>query len=186
MSGETAFPSGGDDHGNGRYDAPAAYIYSQDTSTVTVGLFQSYTRNSAVDSIYYQYRESIFGEKCYEETDVGSGTEYGRVTIQCNVMSPRAYVQICIADKLENGFLSRGDDATIPKCCNVSGEEESDKEERTTATTTTTTPVVCYKLEIQCRTTCDDDDDDDDDGPGSDRTKQRLLRGGAAAAAAAR
>ena len=66
----------------------AVKIISQDVSTVTV------------DSIYYSFRENKYDEKCYEETSVYGSDLYDTITIECNIMSPVGYLDICIADDL--------------------------------------------------------------------------------------
>jgi len=128
MVGETDFPT---------ENAPVK-IVSQDTSTVTVALNQEWTdKQTSVDHIFYEYKESIWSNKCYEETDVVGGSLFETITISCNVMKPLAYLQICIADNV----LSPGNDATIPKCCHSENVPPE-------------TPTVCYNLEISCETEC--------------------------------
>jgi hypothetical protein len=61
---------------------------------------------------------------------------YDTITIQCNVMSPYAYLEICVADDIEHGLLSGDDNAEVPKCCHPTFPPE--------------TPVVCYSVEISC------------------------------------
>jgi hypothetical protein len=122
-------------------------ILSQDTSTVTVQLDQVWTSPSFnVDAIYYKYKEDLYNVKCYEERDVKKGITYAEeITIQCNLMSPRANLQICVVDSIDKGFLGVDDNGTVPKCCH------SDKTEDT--------PVVCYSLEINCNTVCTEEAD---------------------------
>jgi hypothetical protein len=131
--------------------ASAVRIVSQDTSTVTVKLEQAWMSSSVIDYIYYEYKEDLFDLKCYEEVDVGINTSYDTITIQCNVMNPRAHLQICLADDFSKDFLGFEDDGTVPKCCHSNTPAE--------------TPTVCYTLEINCETGCAE-------------ARRNLLRGG--------
>jgi len=141
----------------------AVTIVSQDTSTVTVALEQAWTSSSVIDSIYYDYKEDLFDSKCYEETNVELGVTYDTITIQCNVITPMAHLQICVADDITNDFLQfPEDDATIPQCCHSTTPED--------------TPVVCYTLEINCDTECVEEESTT---ISRTRTRRRnLLRGG--------
>jgi len=148
--GFTNFPqslvtAGGDDI----MDGSVVEIISQDTSTVTVTLNQYWTTIDVDhDSIYYKFKESRISNVCYEQTKVnGGGTSFDTITITCNLLSPIAYLRICIVDDLSNGNLSSQDDATVPKCCHSSPEIPTD------------TPTVCYALEIRCESrVCIDDE----------------------------
>jgi hypothetical protein len=120
--------------------ASAVRIVSQDTSTVTVKLEQAWMSSTVIDYIHYEYKESLFDLKCYEEVDVNLDTIYDTITIQCNVMSPKAFLQICVTDDNSKEFLTLEDDGTVPQCCH--------------STTPVETPTVCYSLEINCETEC--------------------------------
>jgi len=135
--GETDWPTAA-----GGGNKPVVEIISQDTSTVTVTLNQEWTsiEQQSVESIFYSYKPSIWGQKCYEEQRVVGQSSFDTVTIQCNVLTPYAFLQICVADDASNGILSGLDNATIPKCCQ--SEEEND------------TPTVCYTVEIRCASLC--------------------------------
>merc|ERR1719491_102861 len=137
---------------------PVVEIIRQETSTVTVGLNQEWTSGQqSIDAIFYSYKESIWSEKCYEEQEVVGNALFDTITIQCNILSPYAHLQICVVDEAEKGILSAtvpsGDDATIPKCCH---SEES---------ILPNTPTVCYSLEIRCDSLCVEED------------SRKLLRG---------
>merc|ERR1712194_933798 len=87
---------------------PVVEIIRQETSTVTVGLNQAWTSGQqSIDAIFY----------CYEEEDVASNAMFDTITIQCNVLSPYAHLQVCVVDDANKGILGATDDATIPKCC---------------------------------------------------------------------
>jgi hypothetical protein len=115
-------------------------IISQDTSTVTVKLEQARMSTSVINYIYYEYKEDLFNLKCYQEVDVDLNTTYDTIVIQCNVMSPEVYLQICVADDISKEFLGLENDGTVPKCCH--------------STTPAETTIVCYTLEINCETGC--------------------------------
>merc|ERR1712194_538181 len=137
---------------------PVVEIIRQETSTVTVGLNQEWTSGQqSIDAIFYSYKESIWSEKCYEEQEVVGNALFDTITIQCNVLSPYAHLQICVVDDANKGILGAtvpsGDDATIPKCCH---SEES---------ILPNTPTVCYSLEIRCDSLCVEED------------SRKLLRG---------
>jgi len=130
MSGRTDFP----------VDKSVVEIVRQDSTSVTVGLNQQWTGQAqSVNSIFYQYKESIWSDQCYEETNVNGDELFDTVTIACNIMSPYAYLQICVVD---DEVLSEQDNATIPKCCH---SEEN---------VPPNTPTVCYSLEIRCESLC--------------------------------
>jgi len=135
---------------------PVVEIFSQDTSTVTVGLNQEWTNGQkSVDFIFYEYKENIFSNKCYEENDVDGRSLFDTITISCDIMSPYAHLKICVADNTLNGILSSTkDDATIPKCCHSAEVVPPN------------TPTVCYSLEIRCASLCTEVYDD-----------SRMLRG---------
>jgi len=129
----------------------AVKIVSQDKSTVTVELNQAWVENGSVDSIFTYYRETIFDKRCYESEDVDPGF-VKTIEIYCNVFSPKAQLEICVADSLSKEVLVIEDNAEIPPCCYPDLPEN--------------TPVVCYSLEINCVTEC------------IDESQQRRLRGG--------
>merc|ERR1712194_356173 len=94
---------------------PVVEIIRQETSTVTVGLNQAWTSGQqSIDAIFYSYKESIWSEKCYEEEEVASNAMFDTITIQCNVLSPYAHLQICVVDDADKGILGATDDATFP------------------------------------------------------------------------
>jgi hypothetical protein len=118
------------------FDASGAVnIVSQDKSTVTVELVQAW--NSPIEKIFYQYKADMFEQTCIEEDGTQTGITIGKITLQCNLMSPIAYLKICLQD---NTSLALGDRAIVPKCC------QSDAPQGT--------PTVCYNLEIACKTKC--------------------------------
>jgi hypothetical protein len=131
---------------------PAVKIISQDKETVTVKLQQTWMESTMIDSIYYEYKENVFDLKCYEVADVDLNTTYDTITIQCNVMNPTAYLEICVADDITKEFLTSEDDGTVPKCCHSTDEN---------------IPTVCYSLEINCVTGC-----------AETASRRNLLRGG--------
>ena len=133
---------------------PAVKIISQDESTVTVKLQQSWMSTTTIDYIFYEYKEDKFNSKCYEESDVDLGSVYDTITIQCNIMTPIAFLQICVADKITKNFLQLEDNGTIPKCCH------SDQPE---------IPAVCYDLQINCAPECAEN---------ASASRRNLIRGG--------
>jgi len=125
-------------------NTPAVEIVSQDTSTVTVALKQEWsTAQKVIDSIFYEYNDSMWDRKCYEENDVAGGDSYDTITITCNILSPLAYLEICVIDELSNGILSVEDNGILPKCCHSDNEEFPNEN-----------PVVCYLVEIRCTSIC--------------------------------
>jgi len=123
----------------------AVQILSKDTQTVKVALNQVWADARDIDAIFYEYKEDKFNSKCYESNEVATGTTYDEITLQCNVMKPFAQLKLCLVDAEDKSFLSRGDDATIPRCCHE--EEEYEK---------AGTPTVCYELEINCKPGCEE------------------------------
>merc|ERR1712183_673691 len=142
--------------------ASAVKVLSQDTSTLTVQLIQSFniqSFDSNIDQIYFQYKDSLFSKQCYEEMNVGSLKVYAEeVTIQYNIMTPYAYLEICLVDDVSKNFLDESEvNAKIPKCCHHDPDVSSDKS------------TVCYTLEIRCKTKCADTT--------VDHRRRALLRG---------
>jgi len=119
----------------------AVRILNQDTSTVTVRLYQAWTAADAVDSIFYNYRENVFSDRCGEANTVHGGTHYEDITIHCYETKPVAELEICVMD---NGdALSSNGDAAIPyQCCNTEVPDDS--------------TIVCYHLLVNCKTVCVD------------------------------
>jgi hypothetical protein len=134
---------------------PAVKIISQDTSKVTVKLQQSWMSSTMIDYIFYEYKEDKFNSKCYEVSDVDIGTVYDTITIQCNIMTPIAFLQICVADNITKNFLRLEDNGTIPKCCHSEQPE---------------IPAVCYDLQINCEPECT--------GNSGSTARRNLIRGG--------
>jgi hypothetical protein len=125
----------------------AVKIVSQDKGTVKVELNQAWAADGTIDSIFAYYRETVFDKPCYETAEVEAG-DFETIEIYCNVFSPKAQLEICVADT----SLDVGDNAEVPKCCEPSFPPN--------------TPVVCYTLEINCVSEC------------IDESQQRQLRGG--------
>jgi hypothetical protein len=124
----------------------AVRILEQDTTSVTVRLYQGWTSASStenvVDRIYYNYKPSTFNQKCHVAEDVAGLVAYDDITIQCYQSKALAELDICVADN--GGALDpEGDDAEISKCCNPDVIDG--------------TPVVCYKFVISCDSVCADD-----------------------------
>lgn len=127
----------------------AVQILSQDTNTVTVQLIQAFNNQSPdsnIDRIYYQYKDSLYSRQCYEETNVDSNKVYAEeVTIQCNIMTPYAYLEICLVDDAGKNFLHESeDDAEIPNCCHHDPDDSINES------------TVCYNLKISCKSKCAD------------------------------
>ncbi|VEU35157.1 unnamed protein product [Pseudo-nitzschia multistriata] len=127
-------------------------IVHQDVSTVTVDLEQHWSTSffvdegAAIDSIFYSFKEGLFSQKCYEEPNVrNNGMAFDTITISCNLLTPVAYLEICVAD--DSGFVNLEDRAVIPKCCHSQLSAE--------------VPTVCYFVEIQCESLCTNDGDND-------------------------
>ena len=146
----------------------AVQIVSQDTSTVTVKLNQAWTTGTAtttnIDHIYAAYKTSLFDQHCYESNNVQAGTTFEEeVTITCNIMSPVASLEICVADDLTHEVLTVADNAEVPKCCYPSFPPD--------------TPVVCYRLEINCVTECIDETQQRKLSPLKSSSSSSSLRG---------
>merc|ERR1712224_1072140 len=86
----------------------------------------------------YQYKDSLYSRQCYEETNVDSRKVYAEeVTIQCNIMTPYAYLEICLVDDAGKNFLHESqDDAEIPKCCHHDPDDSINES------------TVCYNLKL--------------------------------------
>jgi phage portal protein BeeE len=137
----------------------AVKIISQDTSTVTIDLHQAWTTTSAtdasfgatlIDAIYVAYKESVFSQKCLANENVqGDGFLYETLTVQCNMLTPKTHIEICVQDEIV--LQPEQDNATIPKCCHSErgGDEASNN--------INNAPVACYVLEINCETECVDE-----------------------------
>lgn len=120
----------------------AVRIVSQDTESVTVELVQTLTDSAtSVDRMYFQYKDNPYSSKCYEEDEV-YGDDTTQITIQCVHTSNVGVLELWIADDLEKGILSEGDDAVIPQCCHPTVPDE--------------TPATKYLVVIKCKTECPD------------------------------
>lgn len=129
----------------------SVHIISQDTSTVTVGLKNSWVDgDDTIDSIHYQYKIDDFTERCYNSTNVIADEVYNQITIECFHSKPFAELKICVVD---DEALQDGDNAEVPKCCHADQEGKD---------------VVCYTLTIDCVTTCVEEE----------QRAMRALRGG--------
>jgi len=118
---------------------------------------------TTIDQIYYEYKDTLWSKKCYEETDVVTDGVYAEeLTIQCNIMTPYAHLQICLVDDVTKNFLSSEyeDDADVPKCCHHDDPNNENNKK---------SPTVCYTLQISCETKCADTT--------VDHRSRRLLRG---------
>jgi len=119
----------------------AIQILSQDITSVTVRLYQTWTPASQdADYIFYNYRYDAYSDKCYKAEDVDGNSSYQDITIQCYQLKPFAELDICVADN--DGALVPGqDNAEIPRCCDKGDMEDG-------------TPAVCYKVTIECDSKC--------------------------------
>jgi hypothetical protein len=131
-------------------------ILEQDTTSVTVRLYQGWTSASSTENmvewIYYTYKHSNFSQKCHEAKDIGGSAAYEDITIRCYKTKAFAQLDICVADN--GGALDpEGDNAEIPNCCYSDLPDD--------------TPVVCYKFIVNCDSVCADAVD----------VKRRALRG---------
>jgi len=122
------------------YPADTVSIISQDSTTVTVELTQTFMASeSTIDNIYYQYQTNAFSNICYEKDDFYN-EESVTFTIECTHISQIALLELWVADDITKGVLSEGDNAIIPDCCYPTVPEG--------------TPVSKYLVEIKCVTEC--------------------------------
>jgi len=122
------------------YPDDAVRIISQDSTTVTINLAQTFTSpDLTIDNIFYQYKTNVFDTECLEEIDF-HGEELMEITIECTHSSQIALLELWIADDITKGVLSEGDNAIIPDCCHATVPEG--------------TPVTKYLVEIKCMTDC--------------------------------
>ena len=133
----------------------AVRILEQDTTSVTVRLYQGWTSSSStVDRIYYSYRHSSFSQKCHVANDVIGSVDYEDITIQCYHTKAFALLEICVVDS--GGALDpAGDNAEIAQCCYPDSPEE--------------TPAACYRFVVTCDSVCADTD--------AVEKERRILRG---------
>mmetsp|Transcript_13928 Transcript_13928/g.39099 ORF Transcript_13928/g.39099 Transcript_13928/m.39099 type:complete len:483 (+) Transcript_13928:107-1555(+) len=130
----------------------AIEILHQNTTTVTVGLNQIWSTNSAIDFIYYAYRSHTEGTlkgwsgdaKCYVDQSVPfstTGEPFKTIDITCNVLQPYAKLELCLVDKTDHGTLSPLTSTTIasiiPNCCYHDSNSALEG-------------GVCYILDIKC------------------------------------
>jgi len=118
----------------------AVRITSQDMTTVTVELVQTFTDSStSLDSVFYLYRDSTFHTTC-PEVDNFIGEDLVEFEITCTSTSKTAFLEIWVADDVTKGVLSEGDNAVVPQCCHPNVSEG--------------TPVTKYLVEIRCDSLC--------------------------------
>jgi len=126
--------------GSTDYPNGAVQIISQDTTSVTIELTQTYTDStSTIDSIYYQFKKNVYSDICLEEKDL-LGEESVVVTIECTRNSKIGLLEFWVADDITKGVLSEGDNAIIPECCHPTVPEG--------------TPTTKYIIEVKCVSQC--------------------------------
>jgi hypothetical protein len=126
------------------YPKDAVRIVSQDRTSVTVELTQTYTdSDSFIDNIYYQYQFDHFSNVCLAETFLYGKETIEEFTIECTVNSKIALLEFWVADGIGKGVLDADDNAIIPDCCHPDVPED--------------TPVTKYVIEIKCVTECLED-----------------------------
>jgi hypothetical protein len=110
-------------------------------ATVTVDVYQKWTTAAPIDYIFLYYHTNTFDNKCYGWGEVGeTKTPFATIDITCDVLKPRAILEICVADDSSKNVLSELDDmAEIPECCDP--------------------PVfppgtICYLIKINCISEC--------------------------------
>jgi len=122
------------------YPDDSIRVLSQDTTSVTVELKQSFAKSSStatIDHMYFQYMHSNFDTKCSEEFDLDCNSKI-EIEIECMRSKPIALFELWVAD---NDVLdSTGDNAIIPECCHPDDAEGK--------------PAAMYLIEIKCATAC--------------------------------
>merc|ERR1711935_855045 len=123
------------------YPDDSIRVLSQDTTSVTVELKQSFAKSSStatIDHMYFQYMDSKFDTKCSEETDVDCNSKI-EIKIECMHLKPIALFRLWVADN--NALDSTGDNAIVPECCHPDDVPEGK-------------PTAMYLIEIKCATAC--------------------------------
>merc|ERR1711935_1101729 len=122
------------------YPDDSVRIVSQDMTMVTVELVQMFTESStSLDSVFYKYQDSTF-HSTYPEEDDFFGEDSVEIQIICTFTTKSAFLEIWVADNIEKGVLSEGDNAVVPQCCHPNVPEG--------------TPVTKYLVEIRCDSLC--------------------------------
>ena len=125
----------------------AVEITHQDTSTVTMNLYQVWENKPgyALDFFYYYYHEPgkhFWGNaKCYERTWVphSASRRVDAIQIACNQSQPYAELEICLVDNASHATLipsDQGDKAELPRMCKHSPSPSE--------------LSTCYQLKISC------------------------------------
>jgi len=123
------------------YPDDSIRVLSQDTTSVTIALHQSFAKSStsdAIDYVFYQYMHSNFDQKCYEETNLDCNSKI-EIKVECMHTKPIALFELWVADK--DVLDAAGDNAIIPECCHPDDVPEG-------------TPTTKYMIEIKCATEC--------------------------------
>jgi len=132
----------------------AVKITHQDTSTVTVDLYQVWGKNNApgypVESFFYHFHKPgkrFWGNvECYEKASVpySASEKLETIEISCNAGNSYASLELCVVDEISHGSLVQEDSSTtiLPRQCN---HEVSPTE-----------AAVCYTLEINCQPPSED------------------------------
>lgn len=116
-------------------------------ASVTVDVYQKWSmakmgisQAPPIDHIYLHYHTNTFDNKCYGWDEVNASTEsFTTIDITCDVLKPRAILEICVADDLDKNILSELDAATIPDCCYPPDLPPG---------------VICYLIKINCVSEC--------------------------------
>jgi len=137
-------------------------VVDQQKETVTVALHQTLSASvgTSLDHVFLYYQESEFDNKCYgwDDVEANARTPFATIEIVCNVLTPYAMLEICVADDASKAVLSVDDTAEIPQCCHAPPEVPPS--------------VICHVFEISCVSECMEGQS----GVGR-RRRRRLMRG---------
>ena len=115
-------------------------IISQDKTSVTVELYQTW-KTTSIEKIWYYYpQNNAFKDmKCLAEEDVPNGQPYETLTLGCDASNHMATLYIYAMDDM---FAPGG--ATVPDCCYPTEEDKNGA-------------TAEYVVEIACESRCPDE-----------------------------
>jgi hypothetical protein len=138
--------------GSSTYDSMPITIISQDTTSVTIEVANTWGED-VLSNMFTQYDESSLKSTCHESTQVAK-SDTSRYTIACMAEDPVAHVDIFVTD---DSFSADLDDAAVPQCCHPDADEVATAPLRT----------VQYIFMLQCVSQC----------PAVEEKQRQLLRG---------
>lgn len=126
-----------DQVGSGNYESLPIKIVSQDTTSITIDVYNTWD-GDALSNMFTRYDDTSFETTCPEMRDVAKTDAPSRYTIACTSNGAVAHVDIFVSKPSFSTEL--GDTADVPKCCHPQADFLA--------------PAVQYIFLLQCVSQC--------------------------------